>query len=363
MAVTDAQGTSHGVITAVASDNKTITLSQAQSGALVDGFNFATPAVASIVGYDPTGLTPIKTFTFGADQQNYAQAFAQNVYVVMSTMGPTVKPGTANASIPLLGNIIGGNVGPNFLPNENAAIQAAITNQIKSALRGVPDFTSPLYSNPSQWYPDPALKTGGQNFNVFNLDPFIWFIHQKLGLSAYAFGLDDDIGDVGAGGATKLDVSVGGLGGLPKQDPMSPVSVPVREHGELWSRAGHGRASPTGRLQRHHRPAPGRWSIRLSGANFSNNTPGTLVNGPGVPIGTTVLVFDSTHGTVTLSAPVTSSPTGPVTYYFFGPVVGTGTVLGAGQPTNTIQGLDMDTYNTLLKHRSAHECSGDRSGH
>ena len=117
----------------------------------------------------------------------------------MSTMSPTVKPGTANASIPLLGNIIGGNVGPAFLPNENAAIQAAITNQIKSALRGVPDFTSPRYANPSQWYPDPALSTGGQTFNVFNLDPFIWFIHQKLGLSAYAFALDDDIGDVGAG--------------------------------------------------------------------------------------------------------------------------------------------------------------------
>ena len=66
MAVTDAQGTSHGVITAIASDNKTITLSQAQSGALADTFNFARPAVASIVGYDPTGLTPIKTFTFSA---------------------------------------------------------------------------------------------------------------------------------------------------------------------------------------------------------------------------------------------------------------------------------------------------------
>jgi hypothetical protein len=50
---------------------------------------------------------------------------------------------------------------------------------------------------------------------------------------------------------------------------------------------------------------------------------------------------------VTLSAPLTSSPTGSVTYYFFGPIVGTGTVLGAGQPQNTIVGLDMDTYNTL----------------
>ena len=85
MAVTDAQGNSHGVITAVASDDKTITLSQA-SGPLNDTFSFAAPAVSSIRGYDPTGLTPIKTFTFDAAQQAYALAFAQNVYVVMSTM-------------------------------------------------------------------------------------------------------------------------------------------------------------------------------------------------------------------------------------------------------------------------------------
>ena len=157
------------------------------------------------------------------------------------------RAGTANASIPLLGNIIGGNVGPNFLPNQNPAIQSTITNEIKSALRGVPDFTSQLYSNPSQWYPDPALATGGQDFNVFNLDPFIWFIHQQLGLSAYAFALDDDIGDVGAGYATQMDVSVGGLGGLPQAGS-------VRQHGELGSRVGHGHQCPTGRLQRDHRP-------------------------------------------------------------------------------------------------------------
>jgi hypothetical protein len=336
------------VITAVASDNETITLSQAQTGALFDGFNFAKPAVSSIVGYDPNGLTPIKALTFPSDQQNYAVAFAQNVYLVMSTMGRTVKPNTANASIPLLGNVIGGNVGPAFLPNQNQAIQTAITNQIKSALRGVPDFTSPLYSNPSQWYPDPALKTGGQNFNVYNLDPFIWFIHQKLGLSAYAFGLDDDIGDVGAGGSTQLDVSVGGLGGLPYQDPLTKVPYPFANtanygpvQGTVTQAPEVGSSVITG--------LPIQVVNQIVGANFSNHTAGSLVNGPGVPLGTTVLVFDNLLGTVTLSAPVTSFTPGSATYYFFGPVVGTGTVLGAGQPTDTIQGPDVNTYDTLLK--------------
>ncbi len=338
MAVTDAQGTYHGVITAVASDDKTITLSQA-SGALNDTFNFAAPAVNAITGYDPMGLTPIKTFTFDAAQQGYALAFAQNVYVVMSTMSATVAPGTPNAVIPLLGNIIGGNVGPNYLPNQNPAIQATITNEIKSALRGVPDFTSQLYSNPSLWYPDPALATGGQDFNVFNLDPFIWFIHQQLGLSAYAFALDDDIGDVGAGYATQLDVSVGGLGGLPQQAPFANTANWGPVSGTVTNAPPVGSSVITG--------LPVTMVNQLTSANFSNNTPGTLVNGPGVPLGTTVLNVDSTNGTVTLSAPVTSSPTGPVTYYFFGPVVGAGTVLGASQPANTIDGLDMNTYRTL----------------
>jgi hypothetical protein len=339
MAVTDAQGISEGVVTAVSSDDRIITLSQVATGAPSDTFNFTKPSVESITGYDPKGLTPIINFTFDSAQQPYARAFAQNIYLVMSTMSRSVQPGAPNASISLLGNIIGGNVGPGFVPNENAAIMATLTNEIKSALRGVPDFTSPLYSNPSQWYPDPALSTGGQNFNVFNLDPFIWFIHEKLGLSAYAFALDDDIGDVGAGGATKLDVSVGGLGGLPTQVPFANTANFGPQHATIAQAPPIGSSVITG--------LPLAVVNAIAAANFSNNTAGALVNGPGVPIGTTVLTVNSTNGTVTLSAPLTSSPTGPVTYYFFGPVVGTGTVLGTGQPQNTIDGLDMNTYTTL----------------
>ncbi len=136
-----------------------------------------------------------------------------------------------------------------------------------------------------------------------------------------------------------MDVSVGGLGGLPQQAPFAntanwgPVSGTVATAPPVASSVITG--------------LPLTVVNQLTAANFSNITPGTLVNGPGVPIGTTVLTVDSTNGTVTLSTPVTSSPAGPVTYDFFGPVVGTGTVLGANQPANTIQGLDMNTYDTL----------------
>jgi hypothetical protein len=123
-----------------------------------------------------------------------------------------------------LANIIGGNLGSNHLPNANPVVVVALTNMSKSELRGVPDFTSPLYSNPEQWYADPALPAGGQTYNVFNLDPFVWFIPEKLGLSAYSFSLDDDVGNVQGGGATQVDFSIGGLGGLPNKDPYTPTS-------------------------------------------------------------------------------------------------------------------------------------------
>ena len=96
MAVTDAQGTSHGVITAVASDNQTIALSQAQSGALADHFDFTRPAVASIVGYDPSGLTPIQRRSrLKQRPAKLCPGLRQNVYLVMSTMSLTVIAGDA----------------------------------------------------------------------------------------------------------------------------------------------------------------------------------------------------------------------------------------------------------------------------
>src|SRR5262249_3922094 len=86
-------------------------------------------------------------------------------------------------------------------------------------LRGVNDFnvTDGKQNNPAFWYPDPAVQTGNQTFNVFNLDPFVWFVHKKLGLSGYGFSLDDDAADIGANFATKLAVAIGGLNGLPNQ--------------------------------------------------------------------------------------------------------------------------------------------------
>ena len=137
-------------------------------------------------------------------------------------MSTTVAGGPKYPSVQLLANIIGATVSKlQSLPNVNSSpagvdIQTRVTNAIKSVLRGVPDFTDAMYSNQSLWYPDPSLAVegSGQSFNIYNLDPFVWFVHEKMGLSGYGFSVDDDTADVGANYTNHLNMSVGGLGGL-----------------------------------------------------------------------------------------------------------------------------------------------------
>ena len=52
------------------------------------------------------------------------------------------------------------------------------------------------------------LERGGQDFNVFNLDPFVWFVHVKLGFSGYGFSVDDDKADIGSDGQSQLQFTI-----------------------------------------------------------------------------------------------------------------------------------------------------------
>jgi hypothetical protein len=127
---------------------------------------------------------------------------------------------------------IGGNLGyvmddAGKASDDGQMVIAMVRDKIKSILRGVSDFTK--YPEKivkdgklvQAWYPDPSIPTGGQPYNVFNLDPFVRFVHVNLGFSGYGFSLDDDTADVGADGASKLQLSVGGPTGLPVQSPWS----------------------------------------------------------------------------------------------------------------------------------------------
>ena len=127
---------------------------------------------------------------------------------------------------------IGGNVWhlPTAAPTDYVNISGDARDLVKSALRGVPNY----YTAPEKdWYPRPSKPTGDQTYNVFNLDPYVWFIHEELHLSGYGFSLDDETADVDAPGATTVSIAVGGLLGLENKDEFT-VTAP---YGTVHSQA------------------------------------------------------------------------------------------------------------------------------
>ena len=175
--------------------------------------------------------------TFAPADQKIANLFAADVYNVMNAMSTVpVIPDQGSQSDQLMLNAMGCNVG--FIPGignappgqapTSTVIATELTNETKSIMRGVYDFIKVPQFDPVtgnlQWYPDPATATAGAkingaavDFNVYNMNPFVWFVHVKLGMSGYGFSVDDDTSDVGANDATELDMSIGGLDGLKNQ--------------------------------------------------------------------------------------------------------------------------------------------------
>ncbi len=351
MAVTSGANLPPGcVILSISPDHKTIQLSTVATGNPTT-FSFAKPDFNTIVGFDKA-LTPLVNLSFDTatpQEKATALAFAQTVYMAMSAWSVSVPAGTANAWNPLLANIIGGNVGPAFLPHTDAAARTALTNITKSVQRGVPDFTSPQYADQALWYPDPALATGGLTYNAFNLNPVVWFIHQKLGAIVYAFSLDDELGNVNAGGATNVAIDIGGLDGFANlnQDQYSNTS----NFGIVTSPA-----LPTQARSSVVQATAANLNAKLFPFNSSDKTPGTMVNGPGVAVGTSLHVLTPS---LLLNNPLSTSSTNP-TFSFFGAPIFTGTVLGPGQATGTIilgvadangnfSDQALAAYNSLLK--------------
>ncbi len=352
MAVTAAGLPAGCIILSVSSDNRTIKLSAVPQGSTSPtAFTFTAPSMATIASSNPNPNGDVN-FSFPSSQQAFATAFAQTVFVVMSAWSASVPAGSANGWNTLMGNIIGGNVTSSFIPNTNLDIVNKLTVLSKSALRGVPDYTNPLYSDPEQWYPDPAFGAGGQTYNVFNLDPFVWFVHEKLGLTAYAFALDDDIGNVLVPGGSNLEFAIGGLDqGLTQQDPYtneSPFGVVTTTL--TASSTAQANSSVLDGLNDEQ------IVYQISAYDYNNDTPGTLVNGPGVTMGTTsqfvqVNSQQPAQSNVTLSNPLTSSPTETSSYSFFGPLTFTATVpvpIG-NQAEDTILLNSVNAYNTLEK--------------
>lgn len=158
--------------------------------------------------------------------------FAQFAYQMVSLMSQIPSEDQfAPISAQILHNVIGGNITKAPLNGDaNHKTEVAYRDKIKSLLRGVNDFTVQT-DQLNQWYPDPSLHKGGQTFNIYNLDPFVWFVHKRMGLSGYGFSLDDDAADISGNFSTRLGVAIGGLNGLPNHfewsnaAPYGPVSA------------------------------------------------------------------------------------------------------------------------------------------
>src|SRR6516165_6338529 len=127
-------------------------------------------------------------------------------------------------SAQLLSYVIGCNIGAFGGNNAIPVVRDdQLRDELKSIMRGVSDFsafpefgTSQDPSPTSLWYPDPktpvpgALLNGTQSTsNVFNLSPYVYFVHKVLGMNGYGFSVDDDTADVGSLGSN-LEIAFGG---------------------------------------------------------------------------------------------------------------------------------------------------------
>ena len=76
--------------------------------------------------------------------------------------------------------------------------------------------------------------TSGQDFNVYNLDPYVWFVHKVEKMSAYGFSVDDDVANPTATGPllaadgtpnhdpSNLQIDFGGIARARQRDAMVP---------------------------------------------------------------------------------------------------------------------------------------------
>jgi hypothetical protein len=223
------------VILEIASDKKSVILSQVVDTEYTnETFTFLppqsllwTPTTEGDPGYPLFG----DQFQFsGEPAWHDPYEFSQQVYLIMTSMNQIGHPNN-DSVCKYMQDIVGANMGFIFTNALKGAYDAdmvtsMIRDMIKSVLRGVTDFTKhpdviDKLGNHTVWYPNPAEAHGGQAFNVFNLDPFVWFVHVELGFSGYGFSVDDDTADVGAGGASQFQLTVTDTGGLRNTNPWT----------------------------------------------------------------------------------------------------------------------------------------------
>jgi hypothetical protein len=223
--------------------------------------------------YDPAFTKPY-ALRFNAAATPNARRFAAAVYEAMACEA-AVDP-LPKSSLPDSMNIVSqviqfyANLPDYDRPNATGpALVGQVRDVVKSILRGVYDFEA--VPDQTLWYPNPATVPAGllsgQDFNVFNLDPYVWFVHDVIGMSAYGFSVDDDVANPTATGPllaadgkanhlpNNLQIQFGGASRLGNPNQWFPT-IPW---GQLTARATIG-VQPTG-------PYKGRPYVYFQGPN------------------------------------------------------------------------------------------------
>jgi hypothetical protein len=165
------------------------------------------------------------------------------------------------------------------------------------------------------------VPNGEPTLNAYNLDPMVWFVHEKLGLSGYGFSLDDDVAFVNGEYATKLDVAIGGLNGLQNKNEWS-ISAPFGPvHSQGTTTAGDN-TTITGLDAALFDKLLAAGPANL-GAQVNSTVQGLL---PGTTVVTTSPITGAPPTTTVTITPGSTLPAGTNEYWFFGPVTATGTL-------------------------------------
>lgn len=178
--------------------------------------------------------------TFGPAQEKKALLFAGSVYATISAEAPVLQPsGLPSPAQRLIAQIIQfyANLPTDTQPG-GKNLTGQVRDVVKSVLRGVWNFIA--VPNQNDWYPAPWKKTGGKAFNVYNLNPYVYFVHKVENMAGYAFSVDDDVANPAAAGPVlasdstpgnpvynhtpnNLQIAFGGIQGFVNQKEWFPT--------------------------------------------------------------------------------------------------------------------------------------------
>src|SRR5262249_23582701 len=146
-----------------------------------------------------------------------------------------------------------------------------------------------------------ATLNGSQvGFGIYNLNPYVWFIHTQLNMSGYGFSLDDDVANTTAN-TNSIEVAFGGSAyTAPIDTTKTPPDPPAPDLVNLEAYTGgakFGTQQGQGYIDVTHNDFPA--ETRISGPKLevvlklaASPTPsvpiGALITGLGLPPGVTV---------------------------------------------------------------------------